>query len=230
MNHISIYEQSDNMFYQVQRWLNNIAEGILDILFPKFCAGCSKEGQYICNNCEVFLSEVPIDKENLFSVWEYEGLIKKLIQKVKLNGQYHILDELIEKAFDKIILDFPSATCITYVPMHKNKEKKRGFNQSCLLAQKLGSLLAQSKQCSIKVLPLLMKIKDNRSQDELDPKEREENVESAFKFQGSFIPKNVLLVDDFYITGATIRECVKTLNKAGVKNVWVFTLARKLNL
>ena len=75
--------------------------------------------------------------------------------------------------------------------------------------------------------------------------ERGENVKGVFRVPPTQVaeveppaggststdsPRNVLLVDDVYTTGATIRECMKVLKKAGVKNVWGFTLARKLNL
>ena len=170
------------------------------------------------------------------SVWEYEGLMEKLIYKIKFDGRYHIIDELVEKAMAKVKFNLPADTYITYVPMRPKKERQRGFNQSELIARKLGQLLHQVEQ------PLLEKTKDNRSQVGLGPKEREENVKGAFrattqsgtltdeKFHFKQAPKNVLLVDDIYTTGATVKECVRVLKKAGVKNVWVFTLARKLRI
>ena len=223
---------------------------ILDILLPKFCVGCGREEKYVCDKCEVFLSEVPPSKE-VFSIWEYEGLMEKLIEGIKFKGKYHIIDELVEKAFQKIELNLPPDTVITYVPMWPKKERERGFNQAKLIARKLAenaalhSVLPTRRfaprrtltppfraafSASSKVLPLLKKTKDNRSQVGLGPKERKENVRDVFKFQGSFVPKNVLLVDDVYTTGATAKECVRVLKRAGVENVWVFTLARKLNI
>lgn len=218
----------------------------MDILLPKFCVGCGKEGVYICKDCEIFLSEVEnvyLPKVNgghlreVYSVWEYEGLTEKLIYKIKFDGCYHIIDELVEKALEKIDLKMPASpaggpedTVITYVPMWKKKERQRGFNQSELIAQRLAYCLTKSSNKPMSVLPLLEKIKDNRSQVGLGPKEREENVKGVFEFRGLLAPKNVLLVDDVYTTGATANECVKVLKKAGVKNVWAFTLARKLRI
>jgi len=203
--------------------LIRIKEGILDILLPKKCVGCGKEGQYICKDCELFLSEVPPSKE-VVSVWEYEGLMEKLIWKIKYEGMYDIINTLVEKAFEKMELNLPEDTSITYVPMYKKKEKQRGFNQAELIAKKVGKLTNKE------IIPLLIKIKDNISQVGLNPQERKENVKNVFKYSENGSRKNVLLVDDVYTTGATMNECIKVLKKAGIKNVLGFTLARKLSI
>jgi len=204
---------------------NKIKESILNVLLPISCVGCGREGQYICKSCEVFLSETPPAKE-VSSVWTYEGLTEKLIYKIKYDGCYQIISELVEKAFVKIDLKLFPDTYITYVPMFKKREKLRGFNQSALLAQKLGHCLPGASNSPWPVTSLLEKIKDNRSQVGLNPKEREENVKGVFKFCGEAAPKNILLVDDVYTTGATTKECCRVLKKAGVKNISIFTLAR----
>ncbi len=162
----------------------------------------------------------------VMSVWEYEGIIEKAIHKMKFDGCYDIINELVEKAFEKVEFNLPENTVITYVPMWPKKERLRGFNQAELIAQKMSRLLSLAKQ------PILEKVRDNRTQVGLGPKEREENVKGAFR---CVIPdvthcRNVLVVDDVYTTGATAKECVKVLREAGVKNVWVFTLARKLRI
>jgi len=205
--------------------LTTMKEMVVDILLPKFCLGCGKEGQYICKNCELFLSEVNPDlTPGVKSVWEYEGIIEKAIHKIKFEGCYDIINELVEKALEKVEFNLPPETVITYVPMWPKREKERGFNQAELIARKLSRLL------SLPIQPLLEKVRDNRTQVGLNPKEREENVRGVFRTCSMSTIEQVLLVDDVYTTGATARECVKVLRKAGVKNVWVFTIARKLSL
>jgi len=207
--------------------LNRTKEWFLDILFPRFCLSCGREGKYICDKCEVFLSEVLSSKE-VFSIWEYEGLMEKLIWKIKFDGQYHIIDELVEKAIAKIELNLPEDTYITYVPMCRKREKQRGFNQAELIAKRMGEKTGRP------VVKLLEKTKDNRSQVGLGPQERAENVRGVFQFQTKLnlvqVPSSVLLVDDVYTTGATMNECMKVLKRNGVKNIWSFTLARKLSI
>lgn len=199
--------------------LNKTKEWLLDILLPKKCLGCGREGEYICKDCETFLSEAP-PSEEVVSVWEYEGLIEKLIRKIKYDGCYDIISDLIAKAFQKIELNLPQDTYITYVPMYRKKEKRRGFNHAELIARRVG------ERTNRPVVKLLEKIKDNRSQVGLNPRERIENIGGIFAFKkGCLCPNNILLVDDFRISGITMKECFKVLRQAGAKNIWGFTLA-----
>lgn len=200
--------------------MNKIKEAILDSLLPRHCIGCKKEGQYICDNCELFLSETPNSVNNLFTVWEYEGIIEKAIWKIKYDGLFHIIDELVEKALKKVELNLPSDICITYIPMFREKERHRGFNQAELIAKKISEITGK------KVVKLLDKVRDDKPQIGLNLKERIENVKDSFSPSGSFCPQSVLLVDDFYASGATMNECQRILRENGVKNIWGFALAK----
>jgi len=205
----------------------------VDILWPKMCLGCGKEGRYICDNCEVFLSESEMLKvgpstlkPRIMSLWEYEGVIEKAILKIKYEGCYDIIGELMDNAFQKIDLNLPKDTAITFVPMFRKREKLRGFNQAELIARKIGEATGKS------VVRLLEKVRDNRSQVGLDPQERAANVRGVFETlkvgPSTFKPRSVLVVDDVYTTGSTMGECLKVLRRAGVKEIYGFTLARKL--
>ncbi|MBU2635225.1 ComF family protein [Patescibacteria group bacterium] len=233
----------------------NIKNIILDILFPKLCLGCGQEGKYICSKCELFVSEAssicPVcggpsfngdthlycktkySLDGLTSVWDYDGLAKQLIYKIKIGGITHIISEVIEDFFKIIAKDsdrfhsflsfsISDKNCIAYVPSFKKKEKKRGFNQAEIIAKELGKI------SNSKVVSLLKKIIDTKDQTELSKEERFENVKAAFApLSGATASQgNVLLVDDIFTTGATMRECCKVLKQSGVKKVWGFTLAR----
>jgi len=209
--------------------LNRLKEEMIDILFPRTCMACGKEGKYICEKCSLFLSETSsIFKigglEELVSVWEYEGLIKNIILKIKYDGVFDAINELVEKAFRIREPYIPEDTIITFVPMFKKKQKRRGFNQAELIAKKIGEATRRE------VMPLLEKIKDTPSQTELNKEERILNVKDSFRplklILNKSLPENVLLVDDVWTSGATMQECSKVLKRAGVKRVWGFTLAR----
>lgn len=231
----------------------NIKNIILDILFPKVCINCGREGKYICNKCSIFISEaMPVcpvcykssffgethssclkkyGLDGLISMWDYEGLVKRLIHNIKYNGLSHIIDECVESSFKLIATDinrfysflsFLSSdnTYITYVPMYIKRKKRRGFNQSELIAKEIG------KVNGCKVASLLKKIIDTESQTKL------ENVRGCFKAVEELEElggvSQILLVDDIFTTGAAFKECCKVLKKAGIKKVWGFTLARTL--
>lgn len=212
----------------------------LDVLFPKFCLGCGKEGKYICERCDVFISECePIEftetrvsgeLDGLISVWEYEGLIKKAIHQIKYQGITDIIKELMNIIEVVEVGSDPDLTpIITYVPMYKKREKKRGFNQAKIIAREL------AKKTGFPAVCLLKKIKDTKPQMELKQKERLENIKGCFKpaearprqnCRGRASVKSVILVDDVYTTGATMRECAKVLKKSGMEKVIGFVLAR----
>ena len=194
---------------------------ILDILFPKICINCRREGKYICDKCKVFISEAePMIYtgeclDGLISVWDYEGLIKELIQMIKYQGVTDIIKELISLIDIKVYSPY-----ITYVPMYIKKEKKRGFNQAKLIAKELGKI------SNCEVVSLLNKVKDTEDQTELNREERLKNIKDCFKIYDRPGLSQVLLVDDVFTTGATMRECCKVLKQSGAKKVWAFTLAR----
>lgn len=233
-----------------------IKDLILDILFPKVCINCNREGKYVCDECSVFVSEAMLvcpvchnssfsgethqncikkySLDGLVSMWDYEALVKRLIHNVKYGGLTHIIDECVESSFKLMAADinrfysflsFLSSdnTYITYVPMYIKRKKRRGFNQSELIAKELGKI------SNSKVVPLLKKIIDTEDRAKPSKKERLENVKNSFKFcikPGLAQIKHVLLVDDVFITGATMQGCCKALKRSGVEKVWAFTLAR----
>jgi ComF family protein len=109
------------------------------------------------------------------------------------------------------------------VPLHRRKERERGFNQARLLAR----LLAQRKG-----IPLadrnLIKTRNAPPQTSLDAREREKNVKGAFRVRiaRELEGRIVILVDDVYTTGSTLRECGLALKKAGVKEARAITIAQ----
>ena len=235
---------------------NRVVNGMLDVLFPATCVGCGKEGRYMCPRCEGFVSETALicpvcqqssfdgerhytcktryGLEGLASAWEYEGLMKSLLHYVKYTGVAHAAEEVARCALEtmrkdekrfKVFLSFLSSqdTYITYVPMHKKKERDRGFNQAELFAHEI------AKNTGKKILGTLEKIKDTKPQVDLAKEERLHNIKDAFVLSRAFklsTHESMILVDDIWTTGATLKECCSVLKKGGAKEVWGFTLAR----
>jgi ComF family protein len=112
---------------------------------------------------------------------------------------------------------------IVPVPLHRRRRRERGFNQAEVLAREIGRLRG---------IPVerrgLIKTKNLAPQTSLERDERAANVRDAYRcdraerLQG----KTVLLVDDVYTTGSTLRECAGVLKKAGVKDVRGVTVAQ----
>lgn len=109
------------------------------------------------------------------------------------------------------------------VPLHLERLRWRGFNQALLLSK------AISIAHSVEVDPFLLeRSRPTVPQTQLASQERRTNVKGAFTISApdQVRDKRVLLIDDVYTSGATVRECAHTLIQAGVQLVDVFTLAR----
>ncbi len=234
--------------------LGRVGKGILDVVFPARCVGCGEEGHYICRRCEGFISEVALicplcqqssltgerhencvsryGLEGLASMWEYEGVIKSLLHSIKYNGITHAVAETVQSAYVSMARDtarfkpflsylLSQDTYITYVPMFKKKEKFRGFNQAAVFAREIAKIAGQN------IVSLLEKIADTKPQVDLTKEERLHSVNDVFRIKsGSQVPKQVILVDDVWTTGATMKECSRVLRKAGAQEVWGFAIAR----
>jgi ComF family protein len=109
------------------------------------------------------------------------------------------------------------------VPLHLDRLRWRGFNQSLLLAQAIG----HARQIPVDPF-LLERIRPTVPQTQLDENERSANVRGAFAVQNTerLKEKTVLLIDDVYTSGSTVNECARMLRRAGAAAVDVFTLAR----
>ena len=109
------------------------------------------------------------------------------------------------------------------IPLYWHKENIRGFNQASLFGEKLSlkfNLLFSDK--------ILVRKKNVPSQTKLTQKEREENVKGIFSVSPNIHNSlfNILLVDDVWTTGATLKEATRVLKEGGVKRVWGLTIAR----
>lgn len=111
------------------------------------------------------------------------------------------------------------------VPLHKLKEKERGYNQSEFIARGI------SKVLNIDVnVDLVKRTKYTQSQTKLNQTERELNVMDAFTLtnpqKSSHDVKNVIIIDDVITTGATINEVTKVLrNKTGINKIVAASIA-----
>lgn len=228
---------------------------LLDLLFPKTCISCGRYGKYFCSVCvlEIKQSELVCpfcERQNLggrvHAVCErkygldgfwylgvYRGSLRKAIQKLKYKWVSSIASELIDLTIrywaensplvlDEIKNDRGRNWVVTAVPLHMRRKNWRGFNQSELL----GKLFAQKLGLSYQ--NLLKRIRNTTPQMKLLAHQRKENIKNAFEkasdAQLSIV--RVLLVDDVWTTGSTLKECCYVLKKNGAEKVWALTVAR----
>lgn len=172
--------------------------------------------------------------DGIFSSIAYRGIVKKLLYQFKyppyLSDLRGILGKLLyegliqQEAFEKFIED--KGVLIISVPLHKSRERRRGYNQSALLAKELAEKLK-----ILFVSDVLIRQKQTKPQFELKKEERKQNILGAFtinqKFKNLIKSKKIIVVDDITTTGSTIRECAKMLKHNGAKSVIGVTLAHE---
>ncbi|MFC5860898.1 ComF family protein [Acidicapsa dinghuensis] len=124
----------------------------------------------------------------------------------------------------------PSELLIVPVPLHRARQAERGFNQARNLAIEAIRVLHQSHpEWRLELSPSsLMRQRATESQSGLTPRQRRQNLRGAFFVSDTQAIKDrhILLIDDIFTTGATVRACSKILMDAGAASVRVATLAR----
>ena len=229
---------------------------VLDLLFPKSCLGCGKKACYFCAECRLKIGKIyqicpvcgkpsPFGRthrfcltkfslEGLFSFFVYGGIIRSAIHKLKyklvtdLEEEFwRLIKDEIEKKEPNIIFlrQFmeKEKPIVVPIPLHWYKQRKRGFNQSSLFGKRTACLFDLSFSDKI-----LVREKNTVSQTKVTQKERQENVKGIFCLSPNIHNSlfNILLVDDVWTTGSTMKEAAGVLKKAGVKKVWGITIAR----
>ena len=210
-------------------------EKTLEYIFLPSCGICNKLGEgYLCKKCEKELKKYELNLygvENInnyiekLHVFKYEKMIRELIIQYKFNEKSYLYKTFCEFIIkNKKVFDFiKSYDIIIPVPIHKTRMRKRGYNQSELIAKELAKKLNIGYNKKV-----LIKVKKNKPQSILNKKERKENTENVYKIinKEKIYDKKILIFDDIYTTGATINACIKEIEKAKVKKIGVLTLAK----
>jgi len=148
----------------------------------------------------------------------YAGALSEAIHLLKFSGLRRLARPLGKLLTE---LPIPDMDGIVPVPVSTKTLRERGFNQTLLLSKFL------SRHLRIPVhMNLLFKKKETLPQIGLGAKERVRNLKNSFEVTGRLTKRRLILLDDVMTTGATARECAKTLMKAGAGEVVVVTLAR----
>ena len=185
--------------------------------FCEHCGRKTKTAQKYCLTCKGVLTEV----DKMRSVFNYEGVIVKLITDFKFKRAEYLSDFFSDALYKLYQKENFNPDIITYVPMLKKAIKKRGYNQTELLANALSS--KTGVDCAL----LTEKVKDTSHQVGLKRKERFENLQGSIRVINRDLlkGKTVLIVDDVTTTGATAEVIAKKLKSGGAKRVYLLTVA-----
>lgn len=186
------------------------------------CKKCGKpihqEEKEFCYDCE----REELCYEQGRSLWLHKLPVSSSIYAFKYKNRRiygEIYGREMAKAFRKLI-HLWQIDVIVPVPLHKKKQKKRGYNQAEILAKEIGF------RVNIPVDVTLVKRKINTiPQKEFSRKERKKNLKNAFEITKKIEGKRVLIIDDIYTTGSTIDAISVLLKKAGVEKTYFLTIS-----
>jgi competence protein ComFC len=211
-------------------------EAALDILFPRRCVGCGREGAFICPPCldamprlasDPGFSTAPVDPvtlDSLTAAFAFEGVLRLAVHQLKYQHLRGLAPLLAASLHAEVETRLPEADLIVPIPLHPARLRERGFNQSALLARQLSKLTA---------IPLsetaLRRTRQHPSQARAaNLMERQVNVRGAFRADDIPPGCRLILVDDVATSGATLNAAAAALKDGGAAEVHGLTLAREV--
>ena len=221
----------------------------LDILFPRWCVGCGREGDLLCHWCRRSLPGItpPLcprcgrpqasgvlcpgciswqaQVDGIRSPFQFDGVVRQAIHQLKYKNLRALAIPLAGLLRDYLAANPVPAEVLVPVPLHPKRLRERGYNQSSLLVRELGRLtgLPVVSDCLMRQRHTPPQVRTSTVD------ERRRNLANAFacrdhRLQG----RQILLVDDVATSGATVDACAAALKAAGAASVWALVLAREI--
>ena len=231
-----------------QSFVGKLSRAALDLVFPPRCAGCGRDGEFLCSACSGSLTVAlaprcpccwrpgpqarlclpcqahPPAFDGLRSAFVYDAAARQLVHALKYRGTTALaapMASLLAEAVRRHDLD---ADVIVPVPLSGLRQRTRGYNQAAALAVALG------RRLDTPVLPKALKRRRHTPAQarSADAEARRRNVVGAFALrQPEIAGLRVLLLDDVTTTGATLEACAAVLKLGGARFVWAFAFARE---
>lgn len=196
---------------------------LLRLLMPRPCPGCGGQlGREVglCAACRAELrprveSHSPLSGEvagHLVTLGRYQGRVRRAVRELKYAGARDAAQPLGQALARGVPAEW-GIVAVVPVPLHRTRQRQRGYNQAELLARALAAELG------VPCLNLLERTRATSQQAKLHGAERAKNVAGAFAVRGSLPNGPILLIDDVLTTAATLRACRDALEAAGVRDI-----------
>lgn len=218
----------------------------IDFLFPPVCLSCSELLQdrdaFLCPDCTSKISRLDRDGEFFLDtlgaltsggkiadvlvpfVFEKGSPLQNVIHAVKYQGMSQPAEWLGRLLGAEVQRLGTKADLIIPVPLHKARERERGYNQAEVIARGVCSVVGAEEGGDV-----LRRVRNTSTQTKLSADERKKNMEEAFVVNPRRVQmvegKVILLVDDVLTTGATLKACAEPLIKEGASAIVVGTVA-----
>lgn len=230
--------------------VRNVKSQFVNLLFPPVCVCCRKVGEILCQDClgQVNWVEEPICQDcgrtvsrsmshcdgcrkrplplkQIRAAVLFDKIIPDTIHQLKYRNTFGLAEPLGKLMVHAWPTWATNIDIVLPIPLHSQRQKKRGYNQSALLVKTFcRELSLPSNQQT------LIRTRKTPPQVGLNAKERQTNVSGAFAVKNQHAIKggNILLVDDVCTTGATLIAATEALLAAGVNTVSAYCLARAM--
>jgi ComF family protein len=223
-----------------------LTETLVNIILPPVCACCQRVGDLFCTDCRANILWIvepichhcgrpqfqsvercpnclawPLSLDRVRAATAYTGPIPPVIHQMKYEGYHALVRPLAELMVYAWQHFSEPVDLVLPIPLHPDRRRERGYNQSELLVQSIQSKLGWATDFGI-----LRRIRHTRPQVGLSPSDRRANVHGAFAVEAdTVIGKRILLVDDVFTTGATLTAAADVLLAAGASRVSAYCLA-----
>lgn len=209
----------------------------METLFPKYCLICGKPGKSICDYCsKKFIPSLPecyicrrlskgyktheccknpFSLESVFWGWQYNNISSQLIKTFKYKESFDMQDDIgnifAERISHTTFLNEFKNPLLVPIPVHRKREKERGFNQSLLICEYLSKYFSIEYSSNL----LFRKIYGN-SQAKKNLDKRRKMQENTFffdfyKYKKELRNKEIILIDDVITTGTTLDMAGKSI-------------------
>jgi competence protein ComFC len=210
---------------------------LTDFVFPPVCIICGKSftgPEKLCKDCLDSVFSCALDYKPLLPVFEntdevavllpYNDTCRTLVHSFKYHGMPSIayqMGNLMARKSWNCLSRFHNAILVP-VPLHPQKLKERGFNQSLKIAEGFSSFTGQPIGDNLITRRIYTK-----TQTALGHEERRCNVQGVFVYSGetALLNRPVILMDDVLTTGSTLTECARALKDGGAGDIAICVVA-----
>lgn len=225
--------------------LSKIADGVAEALLPQRCIVCERFGSALHRDCIETLPVAspprcgvcwaPVRRNarrcarcaedapsyaHLRAAFRFTGALRRALLEAKFRGVTRLIEPLAGAAARAVPLHW-RIDAVVAVPLHRSRERRRGFNQAQIAARVVARDLDLPLERS-----LLLRVRETPPQAALSARRRATNLRGAFAVAGE-APERVLLVDDVTTTGATFDHAASVLRAAGAATVYALAIGRE---
>lgn len=206
------------------RWL----AAAVDLVFPPRCGGCGRVDTHWCARCQRELDALPLATDirtlppilGIAYTGLHTGKLQHMIHGLKYENATQLAQPLGERLARRLTQLNWKIDIVVPVPLHRSRERRRGYNQAKLLVEAVAGQLMQPYATTA-----LTRERNTTSQVGLNGAQRRANVQNAFRGDPQRLAaRTILLIDDVYTTGATLAACAQAALDAGAKAVYGLTV------